>query len=796
MAGRQFRPGVADDGAGAAATMTRIPTVLVAALCLSLLVAGATAGVAGAAPPALPGSGDVEAVATSVPVQPDLTPEPTGALSVANDHLVLYVDEDGLFTLQTEAGGENADLLYGTGTPSTSYLSVAVDDTVYTTTGFVGTPMSPYVTGPSTATDDTIVTEWTLPEGVVVTQTIELDDELAVFTVDVVNADGTPHEVNVRYLFDYQVRYQDGSPVWLNGAVITNEATFDAPTPTSWKTYDAVPEPSLVGQATDVAPETAPDRVQFAYWLDAFYTSYDYTTHPAIEFFDVESSVGDSAGLLYWEFGPLGVDQSAKAQTAYGVGTVEDASETLNLNFEDQSSDGTSVVVDTVFLPEEGFLAVYDADDTLLGTSDLLPVGSSAAVPVSLTPTLATSQELTVVPFRDDGDGTPDAADDGAFTAAGQTVGETAFVTVGSGPTADAGVAESVSEGDAVGLDGTGSSDLDGDALSYAWTQTGGPTVSLTGADTATPTFVTPLVDVPTPLTFELTVSDAAGNADTDTVVVTVTDVPAPDPEATVSFADQESDGTTVVVDEVFLSEGGFVTVHDATLATDPFSSVVGVSDHLDPGTHEDVVVTLFDVPGLTFDPAALTESQTLVAMPHLDSDGDGSYDFVTTGGDDDGPYLGTDGPVTDAASVTVTGTLYWQLDLVAGQPYDALGPNSGNDFYADSEEDRLFRYAHGNSEEGITERGSAWPSSDLRACVDPRHLVDGGDGTVSVEFTVADDCADVTLTLAAYEKPGPGFDRSMNQTLLAAETGVFGPGTHTLTLDLPAGAIPEEETA
>jgi hypothetical protein len=779
--------------------MTYISAAIVAAVCLSLLLSGATVGVAGAPQTALVTPADTGATDTPATVQMDLTPEPTGALSVSNDFLVLYVDDSGLFTLQTEANGMNADLLYGTGDPGTSYLSVVVDDTVYTTTTFVGTSMAPYLTQAPTATDDTIVTEWTLPEGVVVTQSIELDGELAVFTVDVANIGGDEHEVDVRYLFDYQVAFQDGSPVWLEGAVITNEATFDAPTPTSWKTYDAVPEPSLVGQATDVAPETAPDRVQFVSWPDAVGVPYEYAADPAIEFFDVESSVGDSAGLLYWEFGPLGVDQSAKAQTAYGVGEVGEASETLNLNFEDQSSDGTSVVVDTVFLPDEGFLAVYDASDTLLGVSDLLPVGSSADVSVPVSPPPTTSQVFTVVPLRDDGDSTPDVDVDAPFTAGGDPVSDDAFVTVGSPPTADAGAEQDADEGDDVDLDGTGSSDPDGDELTYVWVQTGGPTVALNGADTATPSFEAPSVSDTSVLTFELTVTDSAGNTDTDSVLVTVADAPTPtpDPEATVTFVDQTSDGKTVVVDEVFTSDGGFVVIHDASLLeNDVVGSVVGVSDYLTPGTHEDVVVALFDVPGASFDPAELTESQTLIAMPHLDTDGDGLYGFVASTADVDGPYTDENGAVVDDAFVTLATPelLYWQLDLIAGEPYDALGPNSGNDFYADPSENRLFRYAHGTSEEGITERGSAWPSGDLRACVDPRHIVDNGDGTVSVEFTVADDCTDVTLTLAAYEKPSDGFSRTMSQQLIASETGVFGPGTHTLTLDLPAGATPVDD--
>ena len=87
-------------------------------------------------------------------------------------------------------------------------------------------------------------------------------------------------------------------------------------------------------------------------------------------------------------------------------------------------------------------------------------------------------------------------------------------------PVADAGPPLTVALGSLVTLDGSGSYDPNGTALTYHWSQTGGPiTVSLNGASSVSPTF---LADTNGLFTFTLTVTDATGLSATDMTTVLV----------------------------------------------------------------------------------------------------------------------------------------------------------------------------------------------------------------------------------------------------------------------------------
>ena len=77
-------------------------------------------------------------------------------------------------------------------------------------------------------------------------------------------------------------------------------------------------------------------------------------------------------------------------------------------------------------------------------------------------------------------------------------------------------------------LSGTGCYDPDGDSFGYNWTQCAGPAVTLTGADSATPSFDAPWVSADTQLKFKLTVTDIYGLSSSAFVTLTVLNVNDP----------------------------------------------------------------------------------------------------------------------------------------------------------------------------------------------------------------------------------------------------------------------------
>lgn len=106
---------------------------------------------------------------------------------------------------------------------------------------------------------------------------------------------------------------------------------------------------------------------------------------------------------------------------------------------------------------------------------------------------------------------------------------------------------------------------------------------------------------------------------------------------ASVSMSDQESTGETITVDSVSTSHGGFIAVHKGSAGGD----IVGTSEYLDPGSHNDIDIRLS---------TKLESTEVVVTRVVLDSNNNGEFEFPET----DSPYRVNSTSVMDSATISV----------------------------------------------------------------------------------------------------------------------------------------------
>ena len=361
-----------------------------------------------------------------------------------------------------------------------------------------------------------------------------------------------------------------------------------------------------------------------------------------------------------------------------------------------------------------------------------------------------------------------DADDNTAATDAGSL---TFNITVGANqaPTADAGPAQTVTEGDRVTLDGSGSTDPEGQTLTYAWTAPSGSGITLSSTTAAEPTFTAPDVANETNYTFTLIVNDGVQNSAAASVTITVKDDTAP------SFGVEVDDQTEVVHIAMARLDLPAATGGNGTL-TYMLACASGATG---------CTGTPALPPGLSFDASTRTLSGTPTAT------GTTTLTYTVTDADDN-------------TADTDTGTLSFDITVHANQAPTAHAGAA----QTVAEGDRVILDGSGSSDPENQELTYTWTTLSgitlsSTSAAKPTFTAPDVTGETDYTFTLTvndgvQDSAAASVTITVKDDTAPSFgtvvdgqtevaDIAMEALVLPAATG--GNGTLTYALACAAGA-------
>ena len=243
-------------------------------------------------------------------------------------------------------------------------------------------------------------------------------------------------------------------------------------------------------------------------------------------------------------------------------------------------------------------------------------------------------------------------------------------------PTANAGPDATVNESSPVILDGSGSSDPNGDTLTFLWTAPAGISLSSTTAES--PTFTTPSVTTDTVLTFSLIVNDGTDSSPADNVIITVSNNDAPvadiqsvstdeDTALSIILTATDADGDSLTYTTVSSPSNGSLsgTAPNLTYTPDPdfngddfftFKANDGIADS-DPATISIAVVPVNDKP-IADDQSVSTDENTelQITLTATDADGD-SLTYTTVSSPSNGSLSGTAPNLTYTPNSDFTGS-------------------------------------------------------------------------------------------------------------------------------------------
>jgi len=292
----------------------------------------------------------------------------------------------------------------------------------------------------------------------------------------------------------------------------------------------------------------------------------------------------------------------------------------------------TMLVGDTVTLDGSGSTDVDGDPLTYKWSFSSVPPSSAAALDVTdpVHPTFVVDLPGTYVVQL--------VVNDGLVDSAPSTVDNT---TGNSAPVADAGPAQTMLVGDTVTLDGSGSTDVDGDPLTYKWSFSSVPPSSAAALDVTDPVHPTFVVDLPGTYVVQLVVNDGLVDSAPSTVDNT-TGNSAPVADA--------GDDQTVEEGDVVVLYGFNLTYPNDNITGYSWVQTGGVEVNL---THPDEAEATFTAPDVETEPVILTFELTVIDVeglkdtdtcsvyvnkkPVTDTDGDGVPDDEDTDDDDDG---------------------------------------------------------------------------------------------------------------------------------------------------------------
>ena len=491
--------------------------------------------------------------------------------------------------------------------------------------------------------------------------------------------------------------------------------------------------------------------------------------------------------------------------------------------------------------------ASFDADgDVLTYAWSLIsaPAGSTAVLSdgTTVSPSVVTDVAGTYVVQLVVNDGTEDSAPDTVSISTSNTQ-----------PVANAGLNQTVSEGDTVFLDGSGSTDADGDSLTFDWSFTSRPAGSAATLSDSTDIAPSFPADEAGLFVVQLIVNDGLQDSDPDTTTITVEVVPNNEPVANDDSAtvdedssvdidvlanDTDDDGDSLSIDSFGTATNGAVTTNLAGGLTytpnadfngvDAFTYTISDGTDSDSATVTITVDPVNDAPVLDAIGSRTVQQESLLTFTATASDVD--LDTLTFSLDAGAPVgaaidpasglfswtpTATQGPgdfpitvrvtdngspvLDDSETITVTVT-----DVPNTAPVVDAGPDGSINEGASFASGGSFADPDNDVWTATVDYGDGSGPQALALNVDKTFVLShvyADNGTFVVTVSVADDAGDsgtdtATVTVANVD---PSVDAGPDQTIVEGDTftggGSFvdpGDDTWTATVDYGEGAGPE----